>query len=68
MTTTETPAHLRPSACYVCGREEHADATPRGHRFWSNADASAYFAAEDARLSPRGYNTEAAYVAQHRPY
>lgn len=46
----ETPAHLRPEACYVCGAGEHPDTTAKGgHRYWSNAEADLYMAAEDRR-------------------
>jgi hypothetical protein len=65
------PAHLLPERCYVCGGEPgdtHPDPTPSGgHAFWSNADAAAHFAAEDARLSRPGH-AEARYVATYRPY
>lgn len=67
--TTATPAHLHPTACYVCGatRERHNHRLDEGHAYWSNADAARDFAAEDARLSRPGYQ-EARYVATHRPY
>lgn len=49
--TKPIPAHLLPTSCYVCGAAElHHDRTAEGgHGFWSNADARAYFEAEDAR-------------------
>lgn len=67
-TTTATPRHLRPTSCYVCGGEQHTDGDPAkgGHSFWSNADAHAYFTAEDAKHVTR--SKEAAYVAEYRPY
>lgn len=46
------PRHLLPQSCYVCGGDPHPDQGPKGHNYWSNADAEAYFAAEDARLGP----------------
>ena len=68
---TETPVHLLPTSCHVCGSpEDHGQTftlTGKGHNFWSNADARAEFAAEDARLSRPGY-AEARYVAEYRPY
>lgn len=47
-TRQETPRHLLPENCYMCGHAPHAQ-TPTGHAFWSNADAAAYFKAEDAK-------------------
>lgn len=65
---THTPTHLLPNSCYVCGGQPHADhAATGGHNYWSNADARAYFRAEDARLQP-AETPEARYVRQHRPY
>lgn len=67
----ETPAHLKPDACYVCGHGQHGQ-SPGQHPYWSNADAAAEFAAEDAKRTVRYANgaatPEAAYVAEHRPY
>lgn len=58
---SDTPRHLRPGNCYVCGSEPHAD---RDHKFWSNADAARDFRSE----SRVDYSPEAAYVAEYRPY
>lgn len=67
-TPAPTPAHLLPDACYVCGGEPHADASKSGgHNYLSNADAAAYFAAEDRRTRLTE-TVEARYVRQHRPY
>ena len=60
----QPPAHLSPSRCYVCGGEKHPT-QPGGHRFWSNRDAAAEFA---ALAAGRHWSPEAAYVATHRPY
>lgn len=63
----ETPAHLKPEACYVCGHGEHPDGTANGgHRFWSNTAAEA--ANADLFDQPTVHSPEAAYVAEHRPY
>lgn len=46
----ETPIHLRPDSCYICGKPEadcHGKTSPREpHRFWSNAEADRHFSAE----------------------
>lgn len=65
METTTTPAHLLPSACYVCGHAEHEDTTL--HRYWSNAAALAEAREHDAKVR-LARTPEAAYVAEHRPY
>lgn len=59
----ETPAHLAPAACYVCGwpKDQHKNT---GHAFWANAQARKDFAREPQGSS----NAEARYVAEHRPY
>lgn len=47
-----TPAHLLPESCYVCGGADHGntyDRTGKGHNFWANAAAAAYFHLEDQR-------------------
>lgn len=60
----ETPAHLRPEACYVCGAAENQHTATTRHTFWSNADADKDFAAE-----PQGNSdAEARYVEEYRPY
>lgn len=70
----ETPTHLLPDACYVCGGrpERHRDSTDSPHRYWSNADALAEARAEDARTVVRYSNgttsPEAHYIATERPY
>lgn len=61
MPTTAVPAHLLPTACYVCGGQPHPT-TPL-HAYWSNAQAAVDLAEPQTAYSP-----EAAYVAQHRPY
>lgn len=48
--TPATPAHLAPSACYVCGGAEHPPAEL--HTFWANADAARFFAAEPQGTIP----------------
>lgn len=59
----ETPAHLRPEACYVCGASEHADTTAKGgHRYWSNAQADREIRAE----ARRGGGTDPAEGAAER--
>lgn len=58
---TNTPAHLAPEACYVCGGAAHQ---PTTHNYTSNADAEAWFAYQP----PTDYSPEAAYVAEYRPY
>lgn len=63
--------HLHPTACYICGSGEHPDQTANGgHKFWSNADARAAFAAEDAKRTHRYSNGETTpegnYVEQTR--
>jgi hypothetical protein len=67
----DLPAHLRPESCYVCGGTEHPP-VEGGHAYWSNADAAAYFRAEDrgrsVRYSDGTTSPEANYVNQHRPY
>lgn len=67
-TTTETPAHLRDAACYICGgsQDEHYGSGD-SHAFWSNQSARQHFAAEDARMRP-ATTKEARYVADWRPY
>lgn len=68
MTSQSRPAFDAPDACYVCGSRAHGDETSRGgHRFVSNTEAEAQFAAEAARgVGVTG--AEARYVATHRPY
>lgn len=59
-----------PKTCYVCGGSPHGDTfteTGKGHNYWSEADAEAYFRAEDAKQT-HTYSPEAAYVAAYRPY
>jgi hypothetical protein len=64
---SETPAHLAPSNCYVCGwpKDNHSgNVAGKGHVFWPNADADKDLAAE-----PQGDSSaEARYVAEYRPY
>lgn len=64
----DTPAHLLPDACFVCGGrpEAHRESGSAPHRYWSNADALAEAEAYDARMVVR--SPEAAYVAEYRPY
>ena len=68
------PVHLLPTSCYVCGSPEGTDHSGNAtHDFWSNTDAAAHFAAEDARSRGPVYSDgtttpEAHYVAQTRPY
>lgn len=67
------PAHLRPEACFVCGYGKMSHGKAGQHEFWSNAEARAAAAAEDAKRQPPVYSSgartaEASYVAQHRPY
>jgi hypothetical protein len=59
-----TPNHLAPENCYVCGypKGQHTDADR--HSFWSNADAATDFANEPQVTA----DTEARYVGEHRPY
>lgn len=58
-----------PEACYVCGLTEtegyHGSKSPR-HNYWSNADAAAFFAKEDAKSRYNG-SVEHAYVASFIP-
>lgn len=68
----QIPVHLLPTSCHICGSAEPHPPTP-SHRFWSNAEAEAYFAAEDARLVsvryPDGTTDPAAHcVNTYRPY
>lgn len=58
---TTTPAHLAPTACYVCGGQEHQ---PTGHDYVSNTAAEAWF----NRQPQADYSPEATYVAEYRPY
>lgn len=46
-TTKPVPQHLLPENCFVCGKSEHR--FNGGHKFWSNAEADAYFRREAAR-------------------
>ena len=68
------PVHLLPSSCHVCGAVEGTDHSGnQTHEFWSNADADAHFAAEDAASRGVQYSDgtttpEAHYVASVRPY
>lgn len=66
--TAETPAHLRDSACYICGgsQEEHSD-SGNSHAFWSNKNASEHFQREDSRTHV-ATTKEARYVEEWRPY
>ncbi len=42
---------MTPDVCFICNRPaEHPHV---GHDYWSNSDAEAYFAREDARTSAR---------------
>lgn len=59
-----TPNHLAPESCFVCGyrKGQHTDAD--GHAFWSNADAAKDFAAQPQA----DFDAEARYVEEYRPY
>lgn len=73
----ETPSHLLPENCFVCGypKADHEPGsvwhTITGHEFWSNADALAEATERDRRSTFRyssGATTpEANYVATVRP-
>lgn len=69
----ETPKHLLPENCFICGNEETKHGKG-GHTFWSNADAKAEFDADDARMAkdyqyPDGTTSvESYYVNQTRGY
>lgn len=59
-----TPAHLAPENCYVCGLPKVNHTPGHGHDFWSNAQAAKDFAKE-----PQGNSdAEARYVEEYRPY
>ena len=65
--TDTTPVHRRPSSCHVCGDGAKAETgRPACAHDYTNAEADAQARAYDARATVR--NTEAAYVAEHRPY
>lgn len=71
---TNTPMHLLPTSCYICGAREGESHEKAGHNYWSNEDASAAARQHDLRtvsgvMYASGVTTpEAAYVAEHRPY
>ena len=69
-TPKPVPRHLMPQSCYVCGRDPHGATftdTGKGHDYWSNADAAAYFAAEDARVGP-GRTWADGVFAEEKPW
>lgn len=67
MNENTTPMHRRPSSCHVCGDGAEPDTgRPGCAHDYTNADADTMAREYDARTTVR--NTEAAYVAQHRPY
>jgi hypothetical protein len=63
MAIEQTPTHLAPQSCYVCGldKENHTNTT---HTFWTNADATKEFAQQPQNT----VNVESNYISQHRPY
>lgn len=60
---TETPAHLLPTSCFICGGTEDRHGT--GHTFWSNADALAEARDHDRRATFTYSTGETTVEGQH---